>query len=268
MHPTSQFLAVDRVPPGPRVPRAVPHARPRPESATNALTSFRNIVDRFPGTPWASRAQLRIRECRETLARHEASSSPTSTCPARAPRGRGPPARTSSSTTRRPTPPPTRSASCGRAYDEQGEPEAAAARARDADRAAPRRSGGATTAREQLGTPDAPAIEGDPLPATARRARTTLLGTESRQRAPRTVSAYPDTGPRTGAPDVLSALRPTACRIDTELPTLGLARPGRERTYPYPEWRRARPCEATATGPTTDAGAKSDARSRRVARGR
>jgi outer membrane protein assembly factor BamD (BamD/ComL family) len=39
---------------------------------TSALSTFRNIVDRFPTTPWAERSQLRIRECREALARHEA----------------------------------------------------------------------------------------------------------------------------------------------------------------------------------------------------
>src|SRR5215471_8776817 len=38
----------------------------------NALESFRNIADRYPGTPWATRAELRIRECREELAEHDA----------------------------------------------------------------------------------------------------------------------------------------------------------------------------------------------------
>jgi outer membrane protein assembly factor BamD len=38
----------------------------------NALESFRNIVERYPGTPWASRAELRVRECREELAAHDA----------------------------------------------------------------------------------------------------------------------------------------------------------------------------------------------------
>jgi outer membrane protein assembly factor BamD len=42
------------------------------QAVTNALNSFRNIVDRFPQTPWADRASLRMRECREALARHEA----------------------------------------------------------------------------------------------------------------------------------------------------------------------------------------------------
>ena len=39
---------------------------------TNALGYFRNIVDRFPSSPWAEKARLRMRECREALASHEA----------------------------------------------------------------------------------------------------------------------------------------------------------------------------------------------------
>jgi outer membrane protein assembly factor BamD len=42
------------------------------QPVTQALTSFQNIVDRYPGTPWAERAALRVRECREALAAHEA----------------------------------------------------------------------------------------------------------------------------------------------------------------------------------------------------
>jgi len=42
------------------------------QSIKNALDSFRNIVDRYPGTPWAARAQLRVRECREEMAEHDA----------------------------------------------------------------------------------------------------------------------------------------------------------------------------------------------------
>jgi outer membrane protein assembly factor BamD len=42
------------------------------QAVKNALESFRNIVERYPGTPWASRAELRVRECREELASHDA----------------------------------------------------------------------------------------------------------------------------------------------------------------------------------------------------
>jgi outer membrane protein assembly factor BamD len=38
----------------------------------NALDSFRNLAERYPGTPWATRAGLRVRECREELAEHDA----------------------------------------------------------------------------------------------------------------------------------------------------------------------------------------------------
>jgi outer membrane protein assembly factor BamD len=42
------------------------------QAHTNALTYFRNLVDRFPQSPWTERARLRMRECRESLAKHEA----------------------------------------------------------------------------------------------------------------------------------------------------------------------------------------------------
>jgi len=42
------------------------------QAVASALASFKNILDRYPGTPWAERAALRIRECRETLAAHDA----------------------------------------------------------------------------------------------------------------------------------------------------------------------------------------------------
>ena len=41
------------------------------QSTVNALNYFRNLIDRFPGTEWAARAQLRVVECREALAGHE-----------------------------------------------------------------------------------------------------------------------------------------------------------------------------------------------------
>jgi outer membrane protein assembly factor BamD len=41
------------------------------QAYVNGLTYFRNVVDRFPTSPWADRARLRMRECREALAAHE-----------------------------------------------------------------------------------------------------------------------------------------------------------------------------------------------------
>src|SRR5262249_21605601 len=42
------------------------------QAYTNAMTYFRNAADRFPQSPYAEKARLRMRECREALARHEA----------------------------------------------------------------------------------------------------------------------------------------------------------------------------------------------------
>jgi outer membrane protein assembly factor BamD len=42
------------------------------EPHRNALTYFRNLTDRFPASPYAERSRLRVRECREALANHEA----------------------------------------------------------------------------------------------------------------------------------------------------------------------------------------------------
>jgi outer membrane protein assembly factor BamD len=41
------------------------------EPSSNAHTYFKNVIDRFPQSPWAEKAQLRLRECRESLATHE-----------------------------------------------------------------------------------------------------------------------------------------------------------------------------------------------------
>lgn len=71
MHPTSQHLASVEYHRG--MSYAMQHgAADRDQRyAQAALTSFRNVIDRFPSGAWASKAELRIRECREALARHE-----------------------------------------------------------------------------------------------------------------------------------------------------------------------------------------------------
>jgi outer membrane protein assembly factor BamD len=43
-----------------------------PAPHTSALAYFKNVIDRFPTSPWAERARLRLRECRESLAKHDA----------------------------------------------------------------------------------------------------------------------------------------------------------------------------------------------------
>jgi outer membrane protein assembly factor BamD len=72
MHPTSTFLPSTEYHRGLAYLAQYTTADRDQQAVTNALTTFRNIVDRFPGTPWAERSQLRVRECREALARHEA----------------------------------------------------------------------------------------------------------------------------------------------------------------------------------------------------
>lgn len=71
MHPTSPNLAEVEYHRG--MSHALQHGPADRDQryASQALTSFRNVIDRFPGTPWAEKAELRIRECRESLARHE-----------------------------------------------------------------------------------------------------------------------------------------------------------------------------------------------------
>ena len=71
MHPTSRSLAAVEYHRG-LAALARYRTTDRDESSvTDALGSFRNVIDRFPGTPWAARAELRVRECREALARKE-----------------------------------------------------------------------------------------------------------------------------------------------------------------------------------------------------
>jgi outer membrane protein assembly factor BamD len=72
MHPTSTFLPSTEYHKGMAYLAQYSTPDRDQQSVTNALGTFRNIVDRFPGTPWADRSVLRIRECREALATHEA----------------------------------------------------------------------------------------------------------------------------------------------------------------------------------------------------
>ncbi|HXJ35190.1 MAG TPA: outer membrane protein assembly factor BamD [Candidatus Eisenbacteria bacterium] len=72
MHPTSPFLPSVEYYRGLSYMAQYTTADRDQQAIKNALTSFHNIVDRFPNTPWAERANIRIRECREALARHEA----------------------------------------------------------------------------------------------------------------------------------------------------------------------------------------------------
>jgi len=72
MHPTSDNLALIEYRRGMSYLAQHRSSDRDQQAIKNALDSFRNLVDRYPGTPWASRAELRVRECREELAEHDA----------------------------------------------------------------------------------------------------------------------------------------------------------------------------------------------------
>jgi outer membrane protein assembly factor BamD len=72
MHPTSQNLAQVEYYLGMAYLAQTSTSDRDRQPYTNALTYFRNLIDRFPGTPWAERSKLRVRECREALSAHEA----------------------------------------------------------------------------------------------------------------------------------------------------------------------------------------------------
>jgi outer membrane protein assembly factor BamD len=71
MHPTSPSLAQVEYQLGMAYLLQATTSDRDQQAHSNALTYFRNVVDRFPRSPWAERARLRMRECRESLAQHE-----------------------------------------------------------------------------------------------------------------------------------------------------------------------------------------------------
>jgi outer membrane protein assembly factor BamD len=197
MHPTSQHLASVEYHRG--LAHLAPYRTPdRDRSyAVQALTSFRNVTDRFPDTPWASRADLRIRECREILARHEQfvadyylSRKSLRAAEARLRHLLQEYADMDATV--------DTLVQFARAYDEQGEPRAAALTRAAVIELQP---GGpaARAARKRLARAQTPPVECDALPQLLAELDT-LLGAESRRHAPRAVSAYPDRG-STGAPE-------------------------------------------------------------------
>jgi len=197
MHPTSKHLASVEYHRG--LAHLAPYRTPDRdrEYAIRALTSFRNVADRFPTSPWASRAELRIRECREILARHEefVADFYLSRKSLRAAE-----ARLRNLLEEYPEMDATADtlSQFAGAYDQQGEPRAAALARATLIELQPE-GPAAQEARERLALPDTPAVEGAALPQLLAELNS-LLGTESRQHAPRAVSAYPDRG-TTGAPE-------------------------------------------------------------------
>jgi len=71
MHPTSDRLAMVEYHLGLCYLAQASTSDRDQQSVQNALQYFRNMSDRFPGSPWAEKAALRAQECRESLASHE-----------------------------------------------------------------------------------------------------------------------------------------------------------------------------------------------------
>lgn len=191
MHPTSQHLASVEYHRG--LASLARYKTPDRDRTfpTQSLTSFKNVIDRFPGTPWATRAELRIRECREILARHEQG---VATYYLRHESLRAAEARLRTLLTEYSDTDATADtlARFARAYDGEGQ-ERAAALARATIVEIHPDSPVARRARKRLQREGTPPVEGDPLPQLLSELDT-LRGEASRQNAPRAVSAYPDTG--------------------------------------------------------------------------
>lgn len=193
MHPTSSFLPSTEYHRGLSYLAQYSTADRDQQPVTNALTTFRNIVDRFPGTPWAERSQLRIRECREALARHEADVASYylehESMRAAEFRLRG-----------LLTDFPETDAAAdtlfmfGRAYEARDDADGARLAYATLVRHHPNVPN-ARTAREQLGAADTATV--DPLPALVGYLDT-ARSRPDRTAVPRTVSAYPDTGNASG----------------------------------------------------------------------
>ncbi len=196
MHPTSQFLPSTEYHRGLAYLAQYSTSDRDQQAITNALNTFRNINDRFPGTPWAERSQLRMRECREALARHEAQ---VATYYLEKNSMRAAESRLLGLLKEYPE---TDAAAetlytFGRAYEDREDSEAAKLAYATVVRHHPDGPWG-RSAREELGADATTASAADPLPAfvaflDAAKAR------PDRMAVPRAVSAYPDTGNASGA---------------------------------------------------------------------
>jgi outer membrane protein assembly factor BamD len=193
MHPTSQYLPETEYHRGLAYLSQYTTADRDQQALTNGLNTFKNIVDRFPGTPWAERATLRIRECREALARHEAE---VASYYLQRKSWRAAETRLRGLLIDYPETDATASAlyEFGQAYADREETEGKKLAYETLVRHHPD-DALASKAREALGA-DAPATD-DPLPQLV-----TYLDSArnrpDRVAVPRTVSAYPDTGNTSG----------------------------------------------------------------------
>jgi outer membrane protein assembly factor BamD len=195
MHPTSTFVPTTEYHRGLAYLAQYSTADRDQQAVTNALTTFRNIADRFPGTPWAERAQLRIRECREALARHEAQ---VATYYLRKESMRAAEARLRGLLTEYPETDVAAEVlfAFGREYEDREDTEGAKLAYSTIVRHYPN-GPFAKNAREQLGAEASTAATSDPLPALVAFLDTNRTRPD-RVAVPKTVSAYPDTGNASG----------------------------------------------------------------------
>jgi outer membrane protein assembly factor BamD len=188
MHPTSENLALIEYRRG-MAYLAQHRSSDRDQQAIkNAQDSFRNVVDRYPDTPWASRAALRMRECREELAEHDAG---IATFYLQRGSLRAAESRLRGLLTDYPDTTATAEAldRFAKLYSKREEPEEANLALATLARYHPDNPLG-RDARQQLGTLD-PAAGGDPLPMLV--AHIDALRTQAdREKVPAAVSAYSD----------------------------------------------------------------------------
>jgi outer membrane protein assembly factor BamD len=161
------------------------------QAHTNALTYFRNLTDRFPTSPFAEKARLRARECREALAKHEAD---IAAYYLRQGSLRAAESRLRGLLTEYPETDASAQAlyTFAQAYAKRDENEGATLALSTLVHHHPDGPLG-QEARERLGEKDTSASGGDPLPLLLNRLDQNRDQAD-RQKVPNTVSAYPDVG--------------------------------------------------------------------------
>jgi outer membrane protein assembly factor BamD len=195
MHPTSQNLAEIEYRRGMAYVAQHKTADRDTQAITQAMASFKNIVDRYPTSPWADRARLRIQECRDILAEHD-----SGVAQFYLKRGslRAAESRLSGLLTEYPDADATADALAvfAQAYAKRDEPEEATLALAILAYHHPDTPLGAD-ARSQLGDTASSVTATDPLPRLV--ARIDAMSTqEDRLNVPNTVSAYPDKGQESG----------------------------------------------------------------------
>ena len=196
MHPTSQNLAMVEYQLGLAYLEQASTSDRDQQSVINAQTYFRNLVDRFPDSPWTQRAHLRLKECREFLARHEAD---IAAYYLRHDNLRAAEARLRGLLNDYPETDATADSLYlfARAYERRDEPQGASLALATLVRHHPE-GPVAVQARQEL-SPGAQAAEADPLPDLL--AHLDRMSTQSdRVKVKEAVSAYPNTPPSGGTP--------------------------------------------------------------------